>query len=83
MGRYYDPELDFKRKIEEMHAEWEANAAWKHAEKMGEDDEAFEDGLYSGSVSTYFEGTSQRAGVGGREKSGLEDGGWSPGRALK
>lgn len=83
VGRYYDPELDFKRKIEEMRAEWEANEARKHAEKMGEDDEAFEDGLYSGSVSTYFEGTSQRAAVGGREKSGLEDGGSSPARALK
>lgn len=41
VGRYYDPELDFKQKIGEMRSEWEANEARRHAEKMGEDDEEF------------------------------------------
>lgn len=80
VGRYYDPELDFKQKIGEMRSEWEANEARRHAEKMGEDDEEFEDGLYSSSVSTYFERTSQRPLVGSKEKYGIDDAGSSPER---
>ena len=83
VGRYYDAELDFKQKIEEMRSEWETNEAQRNAEKMGADDEVFEDGLYSSSVSTYFERTSQRPLVGSEEKYVDGDEGSSPEREVR
>ena len=60
VGKYYDAELDYKQKIEEMRSEWEINETRRHEEKAGADDDVFDDSLYSSGVSSYFERTSQR-----------------------
>ena len=60
VGKHYDADLDYQQKIQEMREEWEANESRRYAEKAGEDDDVFDDSLYSSGVSTYFERTSQR-----------------------
>ncbi|MCJ1315418.1 hypothetical protein MMC15_000737 [Xylographa vitiligo] len=68
VGKHYDADLDYKQKIQEMRAEWESNESRRYAEKAGEDDDVFDDSLYSSGVSTYFERTSQRPAMMHNEK---------------
>ena len=68
VGKHYNAELDYQQKIQEMRTEWEANESRRYAEKAGEDDDAFDDSLYSSGVSTYFERTSQRPMMTNNEK---------------
>ncbi|KAJ5666935.1 hypothetical protein N7462_011344 [Penicillium macrosclerotiorum] len=58
-GRFYDAELDYKQKVEEYRAEWEALMAQKASEKE-RGDEIFDtdDTLLEGHVHTYFHRTS-------------------------
>ncbi|OXV06083.1 hypothetical protein Egran_06149 [Elaphomyces granulatus] len=57
VGKHYDPQLDYKQRVQEYRAEWEAGMA-----KQAEDDAFFvdeaEDGLFEGHVHKYFERTS-------------------------
>ncbi|EER45633.1 Pi-transporter A-1 [Histoplasma capsulatum H143] len=58
-GKYYDPELDYKRKVDEMRGDWEALVARQAAEKelqFEEDD--LDEGLKHAHVRSYFERTS-------------------------
>ncbi|EAW13937.1 putative MFS phosphate transporter [Aspergillus clavatus NRRL 1] len=59
-GKYYDPELDYKQKVEEYRAEWEAAMARKVAENnKGEELELDTDeSLLEGHVHSYFHRTS-------------------------
>ena len=61
VGKYYDAETDYKQKIEEMRADWEASEARKADEKAGAWDEdadaEHEDSVWSSDVSTFFEKT--------------------------
>lgn len=69
--RYYDPELDYQQKIEEMRSDWEASMARCAQEKDGhyDDDEPHgDDSVWSSDVSTYFEKTSRTPRMQGREK---------------
>lgn len=60
VGKYYDPEADYKQKLEEMRADWEASQARKADEKVGhDDDDEHDDSVWSSDVSTYFEKTSR------------------------
>lgn len=73
VGKYYNPTLDYKQKIEEMRGEWEASVARRMAEKGGHgDEEDFEDEVYSSDVSTYFERTSASPSWKGRESEKLD-----------
>ncbi|OCK74216.1 phosphate transporter A-1, partial [Lepidopterella palustris CBS 459.81] len=55
VGKYYDPALDYKQKIEELRGDWEAAQARKAHEKTEgyEDDDDFSDELHG-----YFQRTS-------------------------
>ncbi|KAL8827473.1 MAG: hypothetical protein Q9191_003167 [Dirinaria sp. TL-2023a] len=69
VGKHYDPELDYKQKIEEMRADWEASQARKAAEKGGQyehDDE--DDSVWSSDVSTYFVKTSRSPVIAAKER---------------
>lgn len=59
-GRYYDAEKDYKMKVEEYRAQWEAIMAQKFAEKENGHDGATDtdDTLLEGHVHTYFHRTS-------------------------
>ncbi|GIZ40158.1 hypothetical protein CKM354_000351000 [Cercospora kikuchii] len=55
-GKYYDAEEDYKQRVEEMRADWEAAMARRIAEKEGAQDEVDDDD-WSSEVSTFFERT--------------------------
>lgn len=58
VGRFYDPEMDYAQKIEDLRRDWEASVARKVEEKAGEwDGEEGEESLWSSDVSTFFEKT--------------------------
>ncbi|KAL8755112.1 MAG: hypothetical protein Q9199_003873 [Rusavskia elegans] len=65
VGRYYDADADYKQKIEEMRADWEASEARKADEKAGawDEDAEHDDSVWSSDVSTFFEKT-RRSGSG-------------------
>ena len=73
VGKFYDADLDYKQKIEEMRGEWESSMARRAEEKGGHlDDEDFDEGSdFSGDVSTYFQKTSKSPMLAGQEKQGL------------
>jgi hypothetical protein len=80
VGKYYNADLDYTQKIEEMRADWEVAQARKVDEKAGHwDDEAVVDSVWSSDVSTYFETTKASSVV--REKDSYE-GSPSPQRTL-
>lgn len=56
VGKYYDPELDYKQRVEEMRADWEAAVAARAAEKEGHDTDLADDD-WSEEVSGFFERT--------------------------
>ena len=57
-GKYYDPEADYKQKVQEMRTDWESSQNRKVNEK-GEVVDIHEDveDVWSSDVSTYFERT--------------------------
>ena len=57
VGKYYDAELDYQQKIEEMRADWEASQLARGEEKAGPDGDVHDDSVWSSDVSTYFEKT--------------------------
>lgn len=54
-GKYYDPQEDYKQRVEEMRADWEASMARRAEEKEGAEAEDEDD--WSSEVSTFFERT--------------------------
>ena len=70
VGKYYDADLDYQQKIEEMRADWESSQARKADEKAGhyDDDDVHDDSVWSSDVSTYFEKTSRSPLIKGNEK---------------
>ena len=65
VGKHYDPDADYRQKIEEMRHDWEASQARKVEEKglHDEDDDAHDDSLWSSDVSTYFERVQPKTSV--------------------
>lgn len=60
VGKYYNAELDYQQKVEEMRADWEGSQARRAHEKEGQfDDDEHDDSVWSSDVSTYFEKTSR------------------------
>lgn len=70
VGKYYDADLDYKQKIEEMRSDWEASQARQAQEKEGhfDDDDVHEDSVWSSDVSTYFEKTGKSPHMPAKEK---------------
>ena len=70
VGRYYNAELDYQQKIEELRADWETSQARKADEKAGhwDDEEIYDDSVWSSDISTYFEKTSRSPLIRGQEK---------------
>ncbi|KAL3435937.1 major facilitator superfamily domain-containing protein [Aspergillus tetrazonus] len=57
-GKYYDAELDYKQKVEEYRAEWEAAMSARISEKDKDGEEDADEELLSGHVNNYFYRTS-------------------------
>lgn len=72
VGKYYDADLDYKQKIDEMRSDWEASQARQAHEKGGEFDvdDVHEDSVWSSDVSTYFEKTGRSPNIAAKEKYG-------------
>jgi len=68
VGEHFNPDLDYKQKIEEMRSDWERSQARRHEEKAGHDDDVHDDSVWSSDVSTFFERTSRNPLVSGKEK---------------
>lgn len=70
VGRYYNPELDYQQKVEEMRVDWLQTQARKAEEANGFYDEldAHDDSVWSSDVSLYFEKTSRSPNMHGQEK---------------
>ncbi|PGH20069.1 hypothetical protein AJ80_03719 [Polytolypa hystricis UAMH7299] len=59
VGKYYDADLDYQQKVEEMRGDWEATMAQRAEEKEGTfDDSDLNEGLLNADVVTFFERTS-------------------------
>jgi hypothetical protein len=58
VGKHYDPDLDYKAKVEEMRAEWEEWQERKHMEKE-KDGFDVDDEEYSDEISAYFSRTGK------------------------
>lgn len=54
--KHYNPDLDYKQKIEEMRADWEMSQARQTDEKAGhwDDAETVDESVWSSGVSSYF-----------------------------
>jgi len=65
--KHYNPELDYKQKVEEMRTEWENRMAEKAQEKEGPLDDV--DDEYHTHVHSYFGRTTQSPLLQGREKN--------------
>ena len=73
VGKYYNADLDYQQKIEEMRSDWEASQARQAHEKEGHLDDDHEDSVWSSDVSTYFEKTSRSPVLVAKEKYGNGD----------
>lgn len=63
VGKYYDPDEDYKQRVEEMRTDWEAAMARRVAEKEAElDDFEHNDNDWTSEVSTFFERTRGKNG---------------------
>nr|OQO19534.1 hypothetical protein B0A51_12132 [Rachicladosporium sp. CCFEE 5018] len=60
VGKYYDADADYKQRVEEMRADWEAAMARRAAEKDGHDHDDEDD--WSSEVSSFFERTKTNNG---------------------
>jgi hypothetical protein len=60
VSKKYNPDLDYKQRIEEMRSEWEEKMRSKASETAGppDDNEPVDDDVWSSDISSYFEGTS-------------------------
>lgn len=64
VGKQYNAEEDYKQRVEEMRADWEAAMEKRAAEKDAADqDDVFEDDNWSSEVSTFFERTNTKNGA--------------------
>ena len=84
VGKYYDADLDYRSKIEEMRGEWENHMAARGTEKGAnagdlEIDDA-DDSVWSSSVSTYFGNTRKSPVIPAKEKYADGDSSSSPER---
>lgn len=70
VGKSYDPDLDYKQKIDDMRYDWETRQARIANEKPGHDDDEVDadDSVWSSEVSTYFEKTSRSPLIAANEK---------------
>lgn len=56
VGKHYDPDLDYKQKIEEMRGEWQLKMQQKADEKAGHlDEDDMDDDNFHSDVSTFFQ----------------------------
>ena len=70
VGKFYDAELDYKQRIEEMRGEWEEAQNRRATEKEGAfDDDLFDESIYSSDVSNYFQKTSRSPNLVPNEKT--------------
>ena len=67
VGKYYDADLDYKSKIEEMRQDWEDKQAMRD-EKGGLDGDVEHDDDFSSDVSTFFEKTRNSPSIKAGEK---------------
>ena len=67
VGKYYDADLDYRQRIEEMRHDWEESQARKADEKGHLEDVFHEDDEFSSDVSTFFEKTKYSPTLQGRE----------------
>ena len=71
VGKYYNPDLDYKQKIEEMRAEWEADQSAKAEERANKGDislgpeELEGDTIWTDGVSAYYKNSPS---ISGKEK---------------
>jgi hypothetical protein len=72
VGKYYDADLDYKQRVEEMRGDWETAMARRVAEQQGQDDLP-EDDDWSEEVSGYFQRTSSKEKEGGMRQRVLND----------
>ena len=77
VGKYYDADLDYKQKIEEMRGEWETHMAARADEKDAklEREDFDDDNEYSNAVSQFFQRSSKSPDLAGKEqteKNGLD-----------
>jgi hypothetical protein len=73
IGKQYDAEEDYKQRVEEMRADWEAAMERRVAEKeLADEHDAFDDDSWSSEVSTFFERTKGKNG--GAAKSPFKQG---------
>jgi len=63
VGKHYNAEEDYRQRVEEMRADWEVSMARRAAEKEGHDEEEMDDD-WSSEVSTFFERTRGKGGMG-------------------
>ena len=75
VSKNYDPELDYKQKIEEMRGEWEATMSAKYTEKgLPLEHDTIDDTEWSSEVSSFFHKTTKSPQLLGREKEVPQDG---------
>jgi hypothetical protein len=73
IGKPYNAEEDYKQRVEEMRADWEAAMERRVAEKEAADHhDAFDDDNWSSEVSTFFERTRPK--TAGAAKSPFKEG---------
>ncbi|KAG8530770.1 uncharacterized protein KY384_004127 [Bacidia gigantensis] len=75
VGKYYDADLDYRQRIEEMRHDWEESQARKADEKGHLDDVDHDDDDFSSDVSTFFEKTRNSPNIQGQEKYPPSNGG--------
>lgn len=74
LGKLYNAEEDYRQRVEEMRADWEAAMSRRAEEKEGHDDDVYDDD-FSSEVSTFFERTRGGKSNGGYAKGGNLNGG--------
>jgi MFS family permease len=69
VGKHYDPDLDYKQRIEEMRGEWEERMQAKVAEKEEKDlaDHLADDDDFHSEVSSYFKRSTKSPNLQGME----------------
>jgi MFS family permease len=72
VGKYYDADLDYKQRVEEMRGDWEAAMARRVAEQDVQDGLP-EDDDWSEEVSGYFQRTASKEKEGGMRQRVLND----------
>lgn len=68
VGKFYEAELDYSQRIEEMRGEWEENQSRRVQEKEGAMDDDFDDSAYSADVHSFFQKTTRSPMIAANEK---------------